>query len=69
MEINNGNGLYDKYGLLDSVIVDLNRLNVSGVENMQIILSSISRLSALKKGLREEEKAHDSDHHQQEPTV
>jgi len=37
------------------MIVDLNRLEVKGVENMQIVLNTIGKLAALKDGLKEEE--------------
>ena len=47
--------MYDRYQLIDSMIVDLNRLEVKGVENMQIVLNTIGKLAALKDGLKEEE--------------
>jgi len=55
MDVNSGNGLYNRYGLIDSIIVDLDRLEVRGVSNMKIIFDSIAKLNALKEGLRKEE--------------
>lgn len=55
MNINDGNGLYDKYGLIDSIICGLNQIEVKGVDNMRIVFDSIGKLSALRNGLKNEE--------------
>lgn len=55
MEVNNGNGLFDKYGMIDGVIVQLNNLEVKGAVNMTIVIDCIQRLGALRKGMKEEE--------------
>lgn len=59
-------GLIDKYGLIDSIVVDLDRVVVHGVSSMRIILESVQRLAALKHGLKEEEatRCAAADHHQ-----
>lgn len=61
----NENGLYDKYGLINSIIVDLNRLTVSGVDNMTIVLDSVHKLSALKEGLQREDKDRENNQNEQ----
>ena len=50
----NTNGIYDSVGLVESIIVDLNNLEVKGVANMKIIFDSIGKLDALKKNLMRE---------------
>lgn len=50
----NTNGIYDSVGLVESIIVDLNNLEVKGVANMKIIFDSIGKLDALKKNLERE---------------
>lgn len=55
MTYNDGNGLFDKYGLIQSVIDDLNRVQVSGYQNMGILISSAQKLQALKDGMKKEE--------------
>jgi len=48
--------MYDKYGLIDSMIVALDTLTVTGAGNMRTVLDVIGRLSALKEGLKKEEQ-------------
>ena len=57
-EFISNSGLYDDVGMIDSVIVMLDGLEVKGVQNMKIIFDSIARLDAVKKSLinRKEEK-------------
>jgi hypothetical protein len=45
----NTNGIYDTVGLINSIIVDLNNLEVKGVVNMKIIFDTIGKLDALRK--------------------
>ena len=47
----NTNGIYDAVGLIESIIVDLDHLEVKGVVNMKIIFNTIAKLDALKKNL------------------
>lgn len=50
-------GLYDKYQLIDSLIVQVDALcDMRGVEKCKTILDIIGKLSALKKGLQDDEK-------------
>lgn len=63
MTINDGNGLFDKCGLIDSIIIDLDSLEVKGIANMRIVFETVQKLAALKNGIKEEE-THADDHHQ-----
>ena len=56
------NGFYDKYGLIDSMVVELNKVGVKGIGNMKIIIETVQKLGALKEGLKKEEEARDNDH-------
>ena len=56
-KLNDGNGLLDKYGLIDGIICDLDKIEVKGAENMVIVINTIQKLSALRKALKDEEKA------------
>lgn len=56
MTINDGKGLFDKYGLIDSILSDMNSLRLEGVTNFSLVCDMYNRLNALKKGLREEEE-------------
>ena len=49
LEVNNGGGLYTLTGLIDSVIVNLNEIEVKGIENHHRILDSIQKLSLVKE--------------------
>lgn len=51
----NCNGIFDDVGMIESVIVLLNDIQVKGVENMKIIFDCIARLDALKKSLKARE--------------
>lgn len=42
--------------LIDSIIVNLNKLEVKGVANMAIVIETIQKLSALKDGLSKEKE-------------
>ena len=55
MTLNDGGGLFDKFGLIQSVIDDLNRVQVAGYQNFHILLDVAQRLTALKEGLKKEE--------------
>ena len=54
MTINDG-GIFDKYGLIQSIIDDLNRVQVCGYQNMSILIQSAQKLQALKEGMKKEE--------------
>lgn len=66
MDINAGNGLYNKYGMIDSVIVSLDTIPVTGVDNMLKVIDAVKKLTALKDGLRNEDKQREQDHSGQE---
>ena len=51
----NCNGIFDGIGMIESVIVMLNDLEVKGVRNMKIIFDCINRLDALKQSLNEKQ--------------
>lgn len=55
--------MYTDIEMIDSIILDLNKLEVKGVANMSIVISSIQKLASLKRGLEAEKeerrKAHD----------
>lgn len=48
--------MYTSTELIDTIIQDLNRLEVKGVSNMAIVIETIQKLSVLKKGLAQETK-------------
>lgn len=50
------NGILDKYGIIDSMINNLNNVTVSGYNNLLIIVDALQKLKALKDGLMDEEK-------------
>ena len=56
MNINDGKGLYDKYGLIDSIMVQVNSLVTQGVRNASTICDICNKLDALKRGLQEDDK-------------
>jgi hypothetical protein len=51
--INTG-GIYDAIGLVESIIIDLDKIEVKGVTNMRIIFDCIGKLGALKGALQKE---------------
>ena len=55
----NDGGIFDKYGLIQSVIDDLNKVQVCGYKNMGILINSAQKLQALKNGLKKEEEGGD----------
>lgn len=57
MTFNCGNGLFDKYGLIESIIENLNKVQVCGFSNMGILIDSAQKLNALKQGLKKEDDA------------
>ena len=54
--VNDGDGLLDKYGMIQSVLDQLNTLQVSGYQNMAVLINVAQQLLALKKGMKEEEE-------------
>lgn len=55
----NNDGLFDKYELIDSCIVTLSNLRIPVKDMGEVavpVVDVIKRLSALKKGLKDEEK-------------
>ena len=60
--------MYTNTELIDSIILDLNRLEVKGVANMGIVISSIEKLGSLKRGLiadkEERRKEHERNNEQ-----
>ena len=57
MEGINTNGVYDTVGLINSIIVDLDKLEVKGVVNMKIIFDSITKLNLLSENIQKERDA------------
>ena len=50
--------MFDKYQLIDSIIVQIDALtDARGVEKCKIILDAIGKLSALKKGMQDDDTA------------
>ena len=62
--------MYTNTELIDTMILELNKLEVKGVANMAIIIETVQKLAVLKKGLEkdkeERRKAHESDNEQRE---
>lgn len=56
MTLNDGDGLFDKYGMLQSCIDVLNTIEVKGYENCKKILDIGQRLTAVKNGMKKEEQ-------------
>lgn len=59
MKVNDGGGLYDSSGLIDSLIVDCNDLpgilmRGQNVKFCSTIVQMVQKLSALKEGIRNE---------------
>lgn len=54
--VNDGDGLLNKYGMIQSVLDQLNTLQVSGYQNMAVLINVAQQLMALKKGMKEEEE-------------
>lgn len=52
----NTNGTYDTVGLIESIIVDLDKLEVKGVQNMKIIFDSIGKLNILIQSIKEKKE-------------
>lgn len=54
--------MYTDTELIDSIILDLNKLEVKGVANMNIVISSIQKLASLKRGLEAEKEERRKEH-------
>lgn len=51
----------DKYEMLDSLIVQLDRLpDIKGIERCAVLVELVRRIEALKKGLHEEDTEHET---------
>lgn len=48
--------MYTSTELIDSIILELNKLEVKGVANMAIVIDAIQKLDALKNGLSKEKE-------------
>lgn len=48
--------MYTSTELIDSIIMELDKLEVKGIKNMAIVIETIQKLSALKNGLAKEKK-------------
>ena len=48
--------IFDNCGLIENVVVSLNKLTVTGVSNMVIVIDAIQKLNSLKQALEREEK-------------
>lgn len=49
--------MYNSIEMIDQIIVRLNDLSAKGIDNMVVVIDVVQRLSALKKGLEDEQKA------------
>ena len=58
-KINDGGGLWDKYGLIDNLITICNNIEVKGIRNGQLLYLVGNGLETLKKSLKEAEDAHE----------
>lgn len=47
------------------MVIELNSITVSGVQNMKIIIETIQKLGALRDGLKKEEEQRANDNNQQ----
>lgn len=47
-----------KYEIINLIVFDLNKLNVSGIENMENVLRCIKRMRDLTDKLMEEDENH-----------
>ena len=61
--VNDGKGLYDNDGLIDSLIVDCNNLPKLLIDNHfiafgSLLIQMVQKLSNLKAAIQEEQKAH-----------
>lgn len=54
--------MYTDTELIDSIVLELNQLEVKGVHNMNIVISSIQKLAALKRGLEAEKEERRKEH-------
>ena len=52
----------NEYELIDSMIVALNGVFVSGVDNMKTIIETIQKLGVLRKWLKKEEEQRADNH-------
>lgn len=53
--------MYTSTELIDTIILELNKLEVKGVDNMAIVIDTIQKLSVLKKGLSKEKEERSED--------
>ena len=49
--------IFDNCGLIENVVGSLNKLTVTGVSNMVIVIDAIQKLSSLKQALEKEGEA------------
>lgn len=71
MEGINTNGVYDTVGLINSIIVDLDKIEVKGVTNMKIVFDSIAKLNLLSENIQKilEEKQNGNSENRQGKNV
>ncbi len=50
--------MYTTEEMINQVIVNLNNLTISGVDNMSLIIDSIKMLSSVKEGIKKTEETH-----------
>lgn len=55
----------NEYELIDSMIVALNGVSVSGIENMKTIIETIQKLGVLREWLKKEEEQRADNHDRQ----
>lgn len=57
LNVNDGGGLYTTRGLIQSIVSELNMVEVKGLENMAHVISCIQKLEALERtAIKMEEK-------------
>lgn len=55
----------NEFELIDSMIVALNGVSVSGIENMKTIIETIQKLGVLREWLKKEEEQRADNHDRQ----
>lgn len=51
LNVNDGGGLYTTTGLIDTVIVELNDVEVKGMNNISHIVSCVQKLGSIKEAV------------------
>lgn len=54
--VNDGGGLYTTTGLIDTVIVELNDIEVKGMNNISHIVSCVQKLGSIREAVQKMQK-------------